>query len=60
MSVFDRAILAAVWGQNSAEQSEYLRVFVGQLRKKIEQDPRNPRYLLTEPWIGYRFQSTAA
>ncbi len=51
-----RAILSAVWGAQSAEQSEYLRVFVGQLRRKIERDPRNPRYLVTEPWIGYRFQ----
>jgi two-component system KDP operon response regulator KdpE len=50
-----RAILAAVWGANSAEQSEYLRVFVGQLRKKIEPDPRVPRYIVTEPWVGYRF-----
>ena len=50
-----RAILTAVWGANSSEQSEYLRVFVGQLRKKIEKDPRNPKHLLTEPWIGYRF-----
>ncbi len=55
-----RAILAAVWGQNSTEQSEYLRVFVGQLRKKIEKDPRNPRYLITEPWIGYRFHAGGA
>jgi two-component system, OmpR family, KDP operon response regulator KdpE len=50
-----RAILSAVWGGNSAEQSEYLRVFVGQLRKKIERDSRSPKYLVTEPWIGYRF-----
>lgn len=50
-----RAILTAVWGGNSSEQSEYLRVFVGQLRKKIERDARHPRHLLTEPWIGYRF-----
>lgn len=50
-----RTILARVWGENSAEQSEYLRVFVGQLRKKIERDPRSPRYLVTEPWVGYRF-----
>ncbi len=50
-----RAILAAVWGPNSAEQPEYLRVFVGQLRKKIEPDVRAPRYIVTEPWIGYRF-----
>ena len=50
-----RTILSAVWGENSAEQPEYLRVFVAQLRKKIEADPRHPRYLRTEPWIGYRF-----
>jgi two-component system KDP operon response regulator KdpE len=50
-----RAILSAVWGTNSAEQSEYLRVFVAQLRKKIERDPRRPKYIVTEPWIGYRF-----
>ena len=50
-----RAILSAVWGSNSAEQPEYLRVFVGNLRKKLERDPRRPRYIKTEPWIGYRF-----
>ncbi len=50
-----RAILSAVWGSNSAEQPEYLRVFVGNLRKKLEADPRRPRYIKTEPWIGYRF-----
>jgi two-component system KDP operon response regulator KdpE len=51
-----RTILSAVWGPNSAEQPEYLRVFVGQLRKKIESDASKPRYLQTEPWIGYRFE----
>ena len=50
-----RALLAAVWGGDSVEQTEYLRVFVGQLRKKIEPDPSAPRYVRTEPWIGYRF-----
>jgi two-component system KDP operon response regulator KdpE len=50
-----RTLLGAVWGGNYTEQGEYLRVFVGQLRKKIELDPSNPRYLLTEPWVGYRF-----
>jgi two-component system KDP operon response regulator KdpE len=50
-----KTLLGAVWGQASEEQSEYLRVFVGQLRKKLESDPSNPRYLLTEPWVGYRF-----
>ena len=50
-----RALLGAVWGGDYTEQHEYLRVFIGQLRKKIETDPSKPRYILTEPWIGYRF-----
>ena len=50
-----RALLGAVWGGDYVEQTEYLRVFIGQLRKKIEVDPAEPRYILTEPWIGYRF-----
>jgi len=50
-----RNLLAAIWGGNYVEQNEYLRVFVGNLRKKLEPDPSNPRYILTEPWIGYRF-----
>jgi two-component system KDP operon response regulator KdpE len=50
-----RTLLSAVWGGGSVEQTEYLRVFIGQLRKKIEPDTANPRYILTEPWIGYRF-----
>ena len=50
-----RTLLAAVWGGNYVEQNEYLRVFVGNLRKKIESDPATPRYVITEPWIGYRF-----
>jgi two-component system KDP operon response regulator KdpE len=50
-----RALLSAIWGGNYIEQNEYLRVFIGQLRKKIEPDPSQPRYILTEPWIGYRF-----
>jgi len=50
-----RALLAAVWGGDYVEQNEYLRVFVGQLRKKIEPESAHPRYLLTEPWVGYRF-----
>lgn len=53
--VTHRAILSAIWGGNSTEQTEYLRVFVGQLRKKIEADPSKPRYIRTEPWVGYRF-----
>ena len=50
-----RTLLAAIWGGNYIEQNEYLRVFVGNLRKKLEPDPTRPRYILTEPWIGYRF-----
>jgi len=50
-----RVLLRAVWGPNSTEQPEYLRVFIGQLRKKIEPEASSPRYLHTEPWIGYRF-----
>jgi two-component system KDP operon response regulator KdpE len=51
-----RALLAAVWGPNSVEQPEYLRVFVGHLRKKLEPDESAPRYIVTEPWVGYRFE----
>jgi two-component system, OmpR family, KDP operon response regulator KdpE len=49
-----RTLLEAVWGEASQEQPEYLRVFMGQLRKKLEPDPSNPKYLVTEPWVGYR------
>jgi len=49
-------LLQAVWGPDYGDQVEYLRVFVNQLRKKIERDPSHPRFLLTEPWVGYRFQ----
>jgi len=51
------ALLGAVWGGDYTEQHEYLRVFIGQLRKKIEVDPSRPRYIVTEPWIGYRFNA---
>lgn len=51
-----RTLLGAIWGGNSTEQPEYLRVFVGQLRKKIEKDPADPQYLLTDRWVGYRFE----
>ena len=50
-------LLGTVWGGNYTQQGEYLRVFVGQLRKKIEPTPSTPRYILTEPWIGYRFNA---
>jgi two-component system KDP operon response regulator KdpE len=49
-------LLQAVWGPDYGDQVEYLRVFVNQLRKKIEPEPAKPRYLLTEPWVGYRFR----
>jgi two-component system KDP operon response regulator KdpE len=54
--VTHRALLAAVWGPNSVEQTEYLRVCVGHLRKKLERDETAARYIVTEPWVGYRFQ----
>jgi two-component system KDP operon response regulator KdpE len=57
--VTHRTLLGAIWGANSTEQPEYLRVFIGQLRKKIESDPSSPKYLLTEPWVGYRFEPGA-
>jgi len=52
-----RRLLQAVWGPDYGEETEYLRVFINQLRKKIEPDPRHPRYIHTEPWIGYRFEA---
>lgn len=52
-------LLQAVWGPDYGDQVEYLRVFVNQLRKKIEPQPSKPQYILTEPWIGYRFNLTA-
>ena len=50
-----RALLGAIWGTTSLDRPEYLRVYMGQLRKKLEADPSEPRHLLTEPWVGYRF-----
>ena len=54
-----RAILQAIWGTHGNDQPEHLRVLIGQLRRKIEPDPAAPRYLLTEPWVGYRFVDDA-
>ena len=54
--VTHRALLGAIWGGQSTEQVEYLRVFVGQLRKKLEAQSGSPRYIVTEPWVGYRFE----
>jgi len=53
-----RTLLKAVWGGNYVDQNEYLRVFVGQLRKKVEPEGTKPRHILTEPWVGYRFEPT--
>jgi two-component system KDP operon response regulator KdpE len=52
-----RAILKAIWGANAVEQPEHLWTLVAQLRRKIEPDPSKPRYLISEPWVGYRFDS---
>ena len=54
-----RRLLQAVWGPDYGEETENLRVVINQLRKKIEADPAKPKYILTEPWIGYRFQPPA-
>jgi two-component system KDP operon response regulator KdpE len=50
-----RKLLQTVWGPDYGDEVEYLRFFVNQLRKKIEPVPSKPRYLITEPWVGYRF-----
>lgn len=50
-----RKLLQTLWGPEYGDEVEYLRVFVSQLRKKIEADPAHPRYIVTEPWVGYRF-----
>jgi two-component system KDP operon response regulator KdpE len=55
-----RAILKAIWGANAVDQPEHLWVLVAQLRKKLEPDPTHPRYLVSEPWVGYRFVTDAA
>ena len=50
-----RTILTAIWGAQAIDQPEHLRVLVNALRRKIEEDPARPHYVLTEPWVGYRF-----
>jgi two-component system, OmpR family, KDP operon response regulator KdpE len=50
-----RTLLTAIWGEAYADQAQYLRVFIGQLRKKLEHDTARPRYILTDPGVGYRF-----
>lgn len=51
-----KRLLQTVWGPDHAEETESLRVVINQLRKKIEKDPAHPRYILTEPWLGYQFE----
>jgi two-component system KDP operon response regulator KdpE len=58
-AIAHRELLQAVWGPDYGDEVEYLRVFVNQLRKKIEPQPAKPRYLLTEAWVGYRFRLPA-
>ena len=55
-----RTILRAIWGPNAIEQPEHLWTLVAQLRKKIEHDPATPKYLVSEPWVGYRFMTEAS
>jgi two-component system KDP operon response regulator KdpE len=58
--VSHRKLLQSIWGPEYGEETENLRVVINQLRKKIEKDPSQPRYILTEPWVGYRFQPPKA
>src|SRR5207302_10740695 len=51
-----RRLLQAVWGPDYGEETESLRVVINQLRKKLEADPAHPKYIVTEPWVGYRFR----
>jgi two-component system KDP operon response regulator KdpE len=55
-----RKLLQTVWGPDYGTETEYLRSYVKMLRRKIEDDPRQPRYLVTQPWSGYRLQSPPA
>jgi two-component system, OmpR family, KDP operon response regulator KdpE len=55
-----RRLLQAVWGPDYGNETEYLRVFINQLRKKIEPDPAHPKYIHTDPWVGYRFEPAGA
>lgn len=58
-AVSHRELLQAVWGPDYGDQVDYLRVFIKNLRKKIEPNPDSPRYITTEPWVGYRFNGLA-
>ena len=58
--VTHRELLHAVWGPDYGDQVDYLRVFIKNLRKKMEANPDRPEYITTEPWVGYRFNGGAA
>ncbi len=57
--VTHRELLQAVWGPDYGDEPEYLRVFINQVRKKIEANPAKPQYIVTEPWVGYKFIAPA-
>ena len=52
-------LLRAVWGLEYGQELEYLRTYIRLIRKKIERDPARPEYIITEPWLGYRFRDPA-
>jgi two-component system KDP operon response regulator KdpE len=56
-AISHRELLQAVWGPDYGDQVDYLRVFIKNLRKKVETDPEHPQFITTEPWVGYRFNS---
>lgn len=56
-AISHRELLQAVWGPDYGDQVDYLRVFIKNLRKKVELDPEHPQYITTEPWVGYRFNN---
>jgi two-component system KDP operon response regulator KdpE len=56
MLISQQQLLTEVWGPNCIRETHYLRQYLAQLRRKLEPDPSRPRYLLTEPGMGYRFQ----
>ena len=56
--VSHRELLQAVWGPDYGDQVDYLRVFVKNLRKKMEPNPEQPQHIMTEPWVGYRLRGT--
>ena len=55
-----RRLLQAIWGPNYGDERQYLRVFIRQLRKKIETNPGRPLFICTDPWVGYRFEMPSA